>query len=134
MKTVEFHYDLVSPYSYLACGEISRICREHGAELAPRPMLLGAVHDAVGLQAPIETKPKARYQAGDIRHWAGLHGLPMAFPNPFPFRALKTMRAAMFLKNTGKLEASTREAFALYWEEGGAPKGLDETDEDGPAP
>ncbi len=56
----------------------------------------------------------------------------MAFPNPFPFRALKTMRAAMFLKNTGKLEAFTREAFALYWEEGGVPKGLDETDEDGP--
>jgi 2-hydroxychromene-2-carboxylate isomerase len=132
MKTVEFHYDLVSPYSYLACGEISRICREHGAELAPRPMLLGAVHDAVGLQAPIETKPKARYQARDIRRWAGLHGLPMAFPNPFPFWTLKTMRAAMFLKNKGKLEASTREAFALYWEEGGAPKGLDETDEDGP--
>ena len=42
------------------------------------------------------------------------------------------MRAAMFLKNTGKLEAFTREAFALYWEEGGAPKGLDDTDEDGP--
>ena len=56
----------------------------------------------------------------------------MAFPNPFPFRTLKTMRAAMFFKNTGKLEAFTREAFALYWEEAGAPKGLDETDEDGP--
>jgi 2-hydroxychromene-2-carboxylate isomerase len=56
----------------------------------------------------------------------------MAFPNPFPFRTLKTMRAAMFFKNTEKLEAFTREAFALYWEEGGVPKGLDETDEDGP--
>jgi 2-hydroxychromene-2-carboxylate isomerase len=77
-KTVEFHYGLVSPYSYLACGEISRICRGHGAELAPRPMLLGAVHDAVGLQTPIETEPKACYQARDIRRWAGLYGLPMA--------------------------------------------------------
>ena len=132
MKTVEFYYDLVSPYSYLAHREVSRICKEHGAELSLRPMLLGAVHNAVGLQAPIETEAKARYQAQDIRRWAEHYGLPMEFPEPFPFRTLKTMRAAMFLKERGKLEAFTREAFALYWEEGGAPKGLKEADEDGP--
>ncbi len=132
MKTVEFYYDLVSPYSYLAHREVSRICDEHGAELSLRPMLLGAVHNAVGLQAPIETEAKARYQARDIRRWAEHYGLPMDFPEPFPFRTLKTMRAAMFLEKRGELEAFTREAFALYWEEGGAPKGLREADEDGP--
>jgi 2-hydroxychromene-2-carboxylate isomerase len=132
MKTVEFYYDLVSPYSYLAHREVSRICDEHGAGLSLRPMLLGAVHNAVGLQAPIETEAKARYQARDIRRWAEHYGLPMDFPEPFPFRTLKTMRAAMFLEKRGELEAFTREAFALYWEEGGAPKGLREADEDGP--
>jgi 2-hydroxychromene-2-carboxylate isomerase len=132
MKTVEFYYDLVSPYSYLAHREVSRICDEHGAGLSLRPMLLGAVHNAVGLQAPIETEAKARYQARDIRRWADHYGLPMDFPEPFPFRTLKTMRAAMFLEERGELEAFTREAFALYWEEGGAPKGLREADEDGP--
>jgi 2-hydroxychromene-2-carboxylate isomerase len=84
MKTLEFYYGLVSPYSYLACGEVSRVCREHGAELSLRPMLLGAVQNAVGLQAPIKTKPKARYQARDIQRWAGPYALPMAFPNPCP--------------------------------------------------
>ena len=132
MQRVEFYYDLVSPYSYLARGELVRICDERGAELVLRPMLLGAVHKTVGLQAPIETKPKARYQATDIRRWAEHYGLPMDFPRPFPFRTLKTMRAAMFLAQTGGLEAFTREAFALYWEEGGAPKGTDDADEDGP--
>ena len=56
----------------------------------------------------------------------------MDLPDLFPFRTLKTMRAAMFLKERGELGAFTREAFALYWEEGGAPKGLEEADEDGP--
>ena len=46
---MEFYYDLVSPYSYLAHGRIRRICEEHGVELALRPMLLGGVHKAVGL-------------------------------------------------------------------------------------
>jgi 2-hydroxychromene-2-carboxylate isomerase len=42
------------------------------------------------------------------------------------------MRAAMFFRERGELEAFTREAFALYWEEGGAPEGLEEADEDRP--
>ena len=53
MKRVEVYYDLVSPYSYLAYGRVGRICEENGAELVLRPMLLGAVHKAAGLQAPI---------------------------------------------------------------------------------
>jgi hypothetical protein len=35
------------PDSYLAYGRVKRICQEHGAELALRSMLLGAVHKAV---------------------------------------------------------------------------------------
>jgi 2-hydroxychromene-2-carboxylate isomerase len=129
---VEFYYDLVSPYSYLAYGQIGRICEENGAELVLRPMLLGAVHKAAGIKAPVETKLKARYQARDIRRWAEYYGVPLRFPDPFPFRTLKTMRAAMFLRERGELEAFTHEAFALYWEEGGAPKGFEEADEDAP--
>jgi 2-hydroxychromene-2-carboxylate isomerase len=131
MKRAEFYYDLVSPYSYLAYGRIGQICEENGAELVLRPMLLGAVHKAVGLQAPVEIKPKADYQTQDIRRWAEYYGLPLKFPDPFPFRTLNTMRAAMFLRERGELEAFTREAFALYWQEGGAPQGRD-ADEEGP--
>jgi 2-hydroxychromene-2-carboxylate isomerase len=59
-RRVEYFFDLVSPYSYLAHGRISRICQEHEAELVLRPMLLGGVHKAVGLQAPVEIEPKRR--------------------------------------------------------------------------
>jgi len=128
-RQVDFYFDVVSPYSYLAFGRVERICQEAGAELVLRPMLLGAVHNAVGITAPIEVRSKASYQLRDIQRWAEYYGLPMRFPEPFPFRTLKTMRAAM----TGEdLEPFVREAFALYWEEGGAPKGLEEADEDGP--
>jgi 2-hydroxychromene-2-carboxylate isomerase len=129
---VEFFYDLVSPYSYLAYGRVSQICEEHGVELVLRPMLLGAVHNAIGLQAPIYIKSKGSYQLRDIHRWAEHYGLPMEFPEPFPFRTLKTMRAVVALAGLGDLEAFTREAFALYWEEGGAPKGFEEADEDEP--
>ena len=130
MACVDFYYDLVSPYSYLAYNRVERICEEHGVELVLKPMLLGAVHKAVGVQAPIEIENKGCYQLQDIHRWAEHYGLPMKFPEPFPFRTLKTMRAAV--AGVGDLEAFTREAFALYWEEGGAPRGFEETDEDEP--
>ena len=129
MKRVEFFLDVVSPYSYLAYGQVERICREAGAELVLRPMLLGAVHNAVGITAPIQVRSKASYQLRDIQRWAEYYELPIRFPEPFPFRTLKTMRAAMAGED---VEPFVREAFALYWEEGGAPKGLEEADEDGP--
>jgi 2-hydroxychromene-2-carboxylate isomerase len=129
---VEFFFDLVSPYSYLAYGRVNRICEEHGVDLVLRPMLLGAVHKAVGLQAPIEIKSKGRYQLRDIQRWAEHYGLSMTFPDPFPFRTLTTMRAVVALEGDGDLEPFTREAFNLYWEEGGAPKGREEADEDEP--
>jgi 2-hydroxychromene-2-carboxylate isomerase len=129
---VEFYFDLVSPYSYLAFGRVRDICEEHGAELVLRPMLLGAVHKAVGLQAPIEIPSKGRYQVRDIHRWAEHYGLPMRFPEPFPFRTLKTMRATMVRAEEGDLETFVREACTLYWEEGGAPKGMKEADEDEP--
>ena len=131
-RTVEFFFDLVSPYSYLAHERLGRICEEHGAELVLRPMLLGGAHKAVGLQAPIEIEPKRRHQYRDVERWAYYYGLPLRYPDPFPFRTLKTMRAAAYSEKSGDLGAFTREAFALYWEEGGAPKGLEEADEDGP--
>ena len=132
MRQVEFYYDLVSPYSYLAYTQLGRICREHDAELVFKPMLLGAVHKMSGNRAPIEVEAKSRYQWRDIHRWADHYDVPLQFPDPFPFRTLKTLRAAMFCSGRGELEAFTREAFALYWQEDGAPKGLEESDEDGP--
>ncbi|MGB3634053.1 MAG: 2-hydroxychromene-2-carboxylate isomerase [Rubrobacteraceae bacterium] len=132
MRQVEFYYDLVSPYSYLAYTQLDRVCEERGAELVFKPMLLGAVHKAAGIQAPIETRAKSRYQWRDIQRWTNYYDVPLQFPDPFPFRTLKTMRAAMFCSGMGELESFTREAFNLYWRESGAPKGLEEADEDGP--
>ncbi len=132
MKRMEFYYDLVSPYSYLAYGEARRLAEGLGAEVVLRPVLLGALHKMAGIKAPIETPAKGNYQARDIQRWARRYGLPMRFPEPFPFRTLKTMRAAMWCAGNGSLDAFTREAFILFWEEDGAPKGLEASDEDGP--
>ena len=132
MARVEFYFDLVSPYSYLAHARVYDLCRERGAELVLRPVLLGAVHRLSGNTAPVEVPAKARYQHRDIHRWAVRYGVPLRFPDPFPFRTVTTMRAAVFLEERGQMERFVREAFRLYWAEGGAPAGLEEADERGP--
>jgi 2-hydroxychromene-2-carboxylate isomerase len=114
---VEFYYDLVSPYSYLAHFRLRRIGEERGVELVLRPMLLGAVHKAVGLQAPIEIQAKAHHNYRDVHKRAEYFGLTLRYPDPFLFRTLKIMWAAVFFEGGGNLDAFTREAFSLYWEE-----------------
>ncbi|AHY45896.1 2-hydroxychromene-2-carboxylate isomerase [Rubrobacter radiotolerans] len=131
MKTVEFYYDLVSPYSYLARGRVAGICESVGAELVMRPAFLGGVHKLSGNQAPVAVPLKGRHAVKDIHRWARYYGLAMRFPEPFPFRTMTTMRAAVYCEEIGRLDEFNREAFRLYWEEGGAPEGL-EADESGP--
>ena len=45
---LEFFYDYVSPYSYLADTQLDRL----GAEIVYRPMLLGGVMKATGNSPP----------------------------------------------------------------------------------
>lgn len=132
VRRVEFFFDLVSPYSYLAHTQVGRVCEEADAELVPRPMLLGAVLNETGGRAATEVPAKERYMRRDLGLWAESYGVPLRFPDPFPFRSLKTMRAALWLRERGSLPAFMNEAFSLYWAEGGAPKGMKESDEDGP--
>lgn len=130
---VEFFYDLVSPYSYLAGTRVFGLCEEYGARLVLRPMMLGVVQVEAGVRASLEAPSKRRYLGRDVLRWAGRYGVPLRFPDPFPFRTLKTMRVAVWLRDRGDregLERFTREAFRLYWEEGKAPKSMDEADED----
>ncbi|MGI8909289.1 MAG: 2-hydroxychromene-2-carboxylate isomerase [Rubrobacteraceae bacterium] len=132
MRRVEFFFDLVSPYSYLAHTQVGRVCEEAGAELVLCPMLLGAVLNETGGRAATEVPAKERYMMRDLEMWAESYGAPLRFPDPFPFRSLKTLRAALWLRERGRMAVFVNEAFSLYWAEGGAPKGMKEADEDGP--
>jgi 2-hydroxychromene-2-carboxylate isomerase len=76
VNQMEFYYDLVSPYAYLAYAEAGRVAERSGAEIVLRPVLLGVLHKAAGIKAPIETPAKGRYQARDIQRWAERYGLP----------------------------------------------------------
>lgn len=119
-KTVEFFFDLGSPASYLAHTQLPDLCREAGAELVYRPMLLGGVFQATGNASPAMIPAKGRYMIRDLMRFAERYGVPMRFNPHFPINTLTLMRllVAVQLHQPECLGEALRVLFQALWVDG----------------
>ena len=119
-KTVEFFFDLGSPASYLAYTQLPGICRESGATLVYRPMLLGAVFQATGNASPAMIPAKGRYMLRDLARYAERYGVPMRFNPHFPLNTLTLMRllVAVQLHQPERFEAALQALYQAIWVDG----------------
>ena len=118
MATLEFFYDFVSPYSYLAATRVEAEVARVGGAVRFRPFLLGGVFNATGNRAPIETEAKARHLATDLSRWARRLGVPFAWPAKFPVLTVLPLRAAFAAEQAGVLVPFTHAVYRAYWAEG----------------
>src|SRR6516225_4194255 len=94
MREVEFFLDVGSPTTYLAWTQLPGLCRDAGATLKLRPMLLGAVFQATGNASPANVPAKGRHMNLDMARFARRYGVPLAINPHFPVNTLTLMRAA----------------------------------------
>jgi 2-hydroxychromene-2-carboxylate isomerase len=121
MTQVDFYYDIVSPYSYLAANRIEAIAADCGATVSWRPMLLGAVFKATENRMPAAVPAKARWMLADLQEQAAFFGLPFRFPaKEFPADTRLVQRALVSLPEAERAEASLR-VYHAYWAEGQSP-------------
>jgi 2-hydroxychromene-2-carboxylate isomerase len=122
MKTLEFFYDVGSPWTYLAFSQIETLAAEHGALLSFRPTLVGGVFNAVNddvYRMRAQPNPrKARYHAKDLQDWARLYGLVIRWPSVFPLNSVKAMRAGLAAEEKDRLVPWSRACFEAYWGRG----------------
>jgi len=109
---VEFFYDYVSVYSYLANSQLGNLA---GAEIVYRPMFLGAVMEATGNRPPGTVKAKGRYLQADIRRWAERYSLTFKMNPVFPQNTLKALRLALVAQKRGAFEAVHQALFDAMW-------------------
>ena len=113
MKTVDFFFDLSSPYSYLGSTQIEAVARRGGAEVRWCPMVLAAVFKAAGNVMPASSPPKARWMLSDLGRWAELYRVPFRMSSRFPVNAMKGHRLILAAGNDGpRLAASL---FSALW-------------------
>jgi 2-hydroxychromene-2-carboxylate isomerase len=100
-KTLEFWFDVGSPYSYLAYRALPRLVAQTGARIDWRPMLLGGVFKATGNHSPVEVPAKGRWSRIDLDRWAKRIGTTIAMNPHFPINTLALMRGAVAMQMRG---------------------------------
>lgn len=119
VPVVDFWFDLVCPYAYLAHLRIEALCAAKGATLVHHPFLLGGVFRALGTpDVPMDAMPEAkrRMNALDLERWSRRHGMPLRAPEGHPRRTVRALRA--LLAAGDDLPAATRALYAAYWRDG----------------
>lgn len=122
MRTVEFFFDLSSPWTYLAFVNLQPVLERTGATVVYRPILVGGVFNAVnpGMYAAREDSNNRRVQqAFRVLHdWAEWSGVALRFPSRWhPARSVLAMRMATALEpEPAALERFATEAFAAYFQ------------------
>jgi len=91
-KSVEFFFDYVSPYSYLADFQLTSF---NNIEIIYRPILLGAVMQATNNKPPGIIPSKGIYIAKDLELWSRHYGIPFSLNSIFPQNTLTALRLAI---------------------------------------
>lgn len=110
-RQLEFFYDYVSPYSYLANSQVAAI----DAELIYRPMFLGGVMKATGNRPPGMVPAKGRYLNDDLRRWVAKYEIPFQWNPVFPQNTVKALRVAVVAQHEGFFDAVHQPFFDAIW-------------------
>jgi 2-hydroxychromene-2-carboxylate isomerase len=92
---VEFFFDFISPYSYLAWPRVRALCRRRGVGLVLHPVLFAALLNHGGQRGPAEIPAKREWLVTDCLRLAALQGVPFTFPAHHPFNPVTALRVAL---------------------------------------
>lgn len=115
---IDFYYDVVCPYAYLASTQIAALTEKTQAPLHYRPILLGGVFREISApQVPMDAMPesKRRMNQRDLKRWAEHFEVPLNFPASHPQRTVEAMRCVVASPDP---IATTEALFRGYWVEG----------------
>ena len=94
-NTIDFYYDPISPYAYLAFHALPEALQGLSVQVRYRPVLFGALLKAGGQKGPAEIAGKREWTYRQVLWQAREMGLAMAMPAAHPFNPLAISRAAL---------------------------------------
>jgi 2-hydroxychromene-2-carboxylate isomerase len=118
MARLEYFFDYVSPFAYLADTQMPALVERTGAELVYRPFFLGGVMQAAKNSPPITVPNKGAYMMTEMQRWSKRYGVEVN-PNPhFPVNTLHVMRAAIAALGDKRFVDFHKAMFRGVWVEG----------------
>lgn len=116
MTALRWHFDLISPFSWIALPRVEALAVRHAVSF--QPVVLGAILQHWGSIGPAELAPKRVHTYRLVQFQAERAGLRLRFPPRHPFNALAAQR---LLSGLGAPPAAVRAAFEFVWAEGRDP-------------
>ncbi|MBN8510674.1 MAG: DsbA family protein [Burkholderiales bacterium] len=103
MKTLEFWFDPVSPYAYLAFEQLPQALEGCSYVVAYRPVLFAGLLGHWGQKGPAEIEPKRAWTFRQVAWAAHRLGIEIATPAQHPFNPLPLLRLALASAPAGEL-------------------------------
>jgi 2-hydroxychromene-2-carboxylate isomerase len=118
MKHVDFYFDFVSPYPWLASHQLGELRESTAVEFCFVPILFAALLDHHSNMGPAEIPAKRRYTFQDTQRWAVHLGLKFRSPPAHPFNPLKPLRVTSAIDDDSVREALAVKLLDAAWSEG----------------
>tara|TARA_B100000073_G_scaffold45275_1_gene33561 strand:- start:1716 stop:2294 length:579 start_codon:yes stop_codon:yes gene_type:complete len=111
-RNIDFYFDFISPYSYIAHKRVININKRHRFNY--KPILLGGLHNLGGITAPAFNERKMKNMKNDCLLIAEKNKVPFKWNEKFPINSLNLMRGYLLIEKSKK-EKFIDVCFDSYW-------------------
>ena len=113
---IDFYFDIISPYSYIAHKKIQKIKENQKVIFNYKPILLGGLHNLAGINAPAFNKFKMKNMQSDCELVSKKNSISFKWNLKFPINSLLIMRGYLSLDGNQK-EKYLDIFFDAYWKD-----------------
>ena len=111
---IDFYFDVISPYSYIAHKKIKKIIENQKTIFIYKPILLGGLHNLAGINAPAFNKFKMKNMQSDCELVSKKNDISFTWNSKFPINSLSIMRGYLSIDDDQK-ESYLDVFFNAYW-------------------
>ena len=111
---IDFYFDIISPYSYIAHKKIKKIKEQQKVIINYKPILLGGLHNLAGISAPAFNKYKIKNMQSDCELVSKKNNISFKWNLKFPINSLSIMRGYLCVDDSQK-EDYLNIFFNAYW-------------------
>ena len=115
-KNIDFYFDFISPYSYLAYKKLKRINNTNQIKVEYKPILLGGLHKLSGITPPAFNERKLKNMKNDCELVAIKNDIEFVWNSKFPLNSLYLMRGYLVVEKNLK-NKFFEICFDAYWKD-----------------
>ena len=115
-KSLDFYFDFISPYSYLAFKKLESLNSNKKINVNYKPMLLGGLHKLGGIIAPAFNERKLKNMKNDCELIAIKNNIDFEWNKKFPINSLHLMRGYLVISDDLK-KKFFEICFEAYWKD-----------------